>query len=135
MYRQKILTPAFDIHEFAKEYDKREIDIETDGYNIIPEAKKYFQNLDIPNELLVKVETLHQSSGIDGGSRFMYQIFPFWDPGVGDDVVRITNKAIDDFALLPSLRRFSGLENSKPSPKLLKSLKDKGVQVLNEERI
>lgn len=135
MYRQKILTPVFDIHEFAKEYDKREIDVETDGYAIIPEAKTYFQNMAIPDELLSQIEALHQSSGIDGGSRFIYHLFPFWDPGVGDEVVRITNKAIDDLALLPNLRRLSGLENSKPSPKLLKALKEKGVQVLDEESI
>lgn len=135
MYRQKLLTPVFDIHEFAKEYDKREIDVETDGYAIIPEAKTYFQNLAIPDDLLSQVETLHQSSGIDGGPRFIDHLFPFWDPGAGDEVIKITNKAIDDLALLPNLKRLSGLENSKPSPKLLKALKEKGVQVLDEESI
>lgn len=135
MYRQRILTPAFDIHEFAKEYDKREIDIETDGYAIIPEAKTYFQNLAIPDDLLSQIETLHQSSGVDGGPRFIDHLFPFWDPGAGDEVVKITNKAIDDLGLLPNLKRLSGLENSKPGPKLLKALKDRGVQILDEESI
>lgn len=133
MYRRKILTPVFDIHEFAKEYEKREIDIESDGYEIIPEAKTYFQNIAIPDNLLYQVETLHQSSGIDGGSRFIDHLFPFWDPGAGDEVIKITNKAIDDLALLPNLKRLSGLENSKPGPKLLKALKDRGVQLLDEE--
>ena len=55
MYRQKVLQPRFDIHEFAREYETREISVESDGYAVIPEAERYFHNLGISDELLSRV--------------------------------------------------------------------------------
>lgn len=133
MYRQKVLTPQFDIHAFAEEYEKREISVEADGYDIIPEAERYFRNLAISDDDLARVETLHQSSGLDGGAQFLRHLFPFWDPGVGDEPIRVTDKAIADLALLPNLKQISGLENSKPSAKLLKALTTCGITLIDEE--
>ncbi len=133
MYRQQVLAPMFNIGEFAEEYEKREISVEADGYEIIPEVALYFRNLPIADDLLARVETLHQSSGLDGGSAFMSHLYPFWDPGVGDEAIAVTNKAAVDLALLPNLRRITGLENSKPSRTLLNALKARGVELLREE--
>lgn len=133
MYQQKVRTPQFDIHLFAKEYEKREISVEIDGYEIIPEVETYFKNLPISDELLAKVETLHQSSGLDGGPEFIYHLYPFWDPGSGDEAIPVSNKAITDLELLPNLKSISGLENSKPSPKLLKALAVRDIKVSTEE--
>ena len=133
MYNQKNLKPRFDINRFAKEYYKREIDIEDEGYDIIPEVKKYFKNLDIPAKLLAKVTTLYQDSGLSGGSEFIHQLYPFWDPGAGDEVFKISTKAIDDIALLPNLQKIIGFENSNPSKKLIKTIQDKGVILEKED--
>ncbi|TCR03906.1 hypothetical protein [Neorhizobium sp. JUb45] len=133
MYQQKVLKPQFDIHLFAKEYEKREISVEIDGYEIIPEVETYFKNLAISDELLAKVETLHQSSGLDGGSEFIYHLYPFWDPGSGDEAIPVSDKAISDLELLPNLNSISGLENSKPSAKLLKALAARDIKVSTEE--
>ena len=133
MYRRKALEPRFDIHEFAREYEKREISVESDGYAVIPEAERYFRNLGISDELLARVETLHQSSGLDGGPGFINHLFPFWDTGAGDEPIAVTAKAVADLALLPNLKRISGLENSKPGPKLLKALAELGVELAMEE--
>lgn len=133
MYRQKALEPRFDIREFAREYEKREISVESDGYAVIPEAERYFRNLGISGDLLARVEVLHQSSGLDGGSEFINHLFPFWDPGVGDEPVAVTAKAVADLELLPNLKRISGLENSKPGSKLLKTLAERGVELVTEE--
>lgn len=133
MYKQRVLTPVFDVHEFAREFDKREISVESDGYEVIPEVLQYFRNLPIPAELLAKVEKLHQSSGLDGGADIVYQIHPFWDPGVGDGPFKITRKAITDLVLLPNLRQISGLENSKPSRELLKALEERGIGLIEED--
>ena len=134
MYSQEVLKPRFDINTFAREYFKREIDIEAEGYEVILEVKKYFKNLDIPVELLAKVTTLHQDSGIGGGSVFIYQLQPFWDPGCGDEVFKITNKAIKDLELLPNLKKIIGLENSVPSKKLIKAIQDKGILLKKEDK-
>jgi len=134
MYRQGVLVPRFDIHAFAADYRKREIDVERDGYAIIPEAKAYFANLSIPDDLLVQVEHLHQSSGIDGGPRYIEHLFPFWDPGAGDGPVSVTAKAVADLDLLPNLTRISGLENSKPNRTLLSALKARGITLVAEDQ-
>lgn len=133
MYRQRVLEPRFDIYEFVQEYDKREISVDKDGYAIIPEVERYFRNLPISDELLARVESLHQSSGLDGGSEFLTHLFPFWDPGSGDEVIPVTNKAVADLELLPNLARISGLENSEPSAKLRKSLTGRGIELVEEE--
>lgn len=133
MYRQKVLEPRFDIHAFVREYEKREISVESDGYAVIPEAERYFRNLGIPDALLARVEVLHQSSGLDGGPKFMRHLFPFWDPGAGDEPVAVTAKAAADLELLPNLKRISGLENSKSGSKLLKALAARGVECVTEE--
>ena len=134
MYRREALQPRFDIREFAQEYDKREISVEDDGYAIIPEAETYFRNLAIPDELLASVDCLHLSSGLDGGSGFMNQLWPFWDPGCGDEAIPLTPAAAGDLALLPNLKRITGLENGNPGPKLLKALAARGIVLLPEDQ-
>ncbi|MBW6420213.1 hypothetical protein KX729_02050 [Rhizobium sp. XQZ8] len=133
MYRQNLLQPKFDVHEFAKEYEKREISVESDGYAIIPEVQQYFRDLAIGDDLLAKVETLHQSSGLDGGPAFIEHLYPFWDPGAGDDAIPVKKGAIDDLELLPNLKSISGLENSKPAKNLLAALQAHGIRLVSEE--
>lgn len=133
MYKRKELTPAFDLREFAKEYTKREISIESDGYAIIPEALKFFKQLNIPHEKLALVEELYHDCGVDGGGKVLYQIWRFWDPGCGDEVLPISNKAVEDLQLLPNLKKFTGLEHSKPSKKLIKAFEDKGIELVEQE--
>ncbi|MGE4480360.1 DUF6892 domain-containing protein [Acidocella sp.] len=135
MYRQKRLRPVFDVDAFAKEYTKREISVEMDGYAVIPEVARYFRALPISDEALAHVERLHQSSGLDGGPEFIRHFFPFWDPGVGDEPVPVTSKAIEDLALLPNLKQISGLENSRPAPRLLKALQARGIKLIKEEDV
>ena len=135
MYDQKCLLPIFDIRLFAEEWTKREISIEDDGYDIIPEARTYFKNLAIPDELLVHVEVLTQQSGLDGGGGVIQQMFPFWDPGAGDGPVPVTNKAVADLDLLPNLKCVVGLEHevNKPKPlKLMQELEKRGINIVHE---
>ncbi len=57
IYKRDWLRPRFDIRQFAEEWDAREISVENDGCSIIPEAKRHFQNLAIPDELLARIAT------------------------------------------------------------------------------
>lgn len=132
MYRQDWLAPRFDIYEFTKEWEAREISVEDDGYSIIPEAERYFQNLAIPDDLLSRVETLHQSSGMDGGPGFMTHLYPFYDPGCGDQPIPVTIEAIKDLALLPKLRLISELENSRPDNALIEALGERDIMLIDE---
>jgi len=59
------------------------IDIEEEGYDIIPEVRACFEQLEIPAELL----PLIQEISMDGGDEIYVQLYPFWD---GEDEVWIT---------------------------------------------
>lgn len=127
MYRQQIVQPKFSLEAFASEYTKREIDRESDGYEIIPEVQKFFKNLDISKELLEKVETITiDETGLDCPYEDMW---PFFDPGSGDELLKVSNKMVEDLELLPNLKKIVGLEVLKPPAKLLKALRDKKIEL------
>jgi hypothetical protein len=95
MYEQGVLTPRFDVCDFVAAYTERQIDIEKEGYDIIPEVRAYFEQLEIPAELLPRIEEIDQ----DGGNIYL-QICPFWDGE--DDLFNI--QSAEDAALLPNLK-------------------------------
>lgn len=96
MYNQKLLKPEFDVYEFAELYDKREIDMEEEGYEPIPEVVDYFRNLEIDRKFADKITRLYQ----DGGNNVYMNIIPFWDGE--DDVFDIAS--YDDVKHFPNLK-------------------------------
>lgn len=123
MYEQNLLQPKFNLNTLAEEHTAREINREDDGYAVIPEVKKYFKNLDIPHELLQKVTVLTVSYL----SETYNHLWPFCDPGSGDQLLPVSNKMIDDLALVPNLNKIVGIEELNPSTKVLKALHNKGI--------
>jgi hypothetical protein len=99
MYDGDALTPRFDVDEFVESHDKRTIDTEEEGYEVIPEVLAWFAALEIPTSLLAGIERLEQ----EGGDEIWLQIIPFWDGE--DDVFNIKSAA--DAALLPSLKNIT----------------------------
>ncbi|MFZ6778920.1 DUF6892 domain-containing protein [Undibacterium sp. Ji83W] len=101
MYVQEKLLPRFDVNEFIRQCTDREIMIEKEGYEVIPEVLAYFKALLIPSSLLAQVEKL----AFDGGNEIYRQIFPYWD-GECDtfDVV-----STEDIKLVPNLKRLSSM--------------------------
>lgn len=94
MYNKKLLQPAFDLHEFAKWYDKRTIDIEEEGYEPIPEVTQYFKNLPIPKRFAKELTEIYQ----DGGNKIYLQLLRFgegweeyWDIESIEDVKHFPN--------------------------------------------
>lgn len=96
MYEQDILTPRFDVYEFVKGYAARDINVEEEGYDVIPEVRDYFERLEIPADTLPLVQEINQ----DGGDDIYMQLCPFWDGE--DDVFNI--QSAEDAALLPNLK-------------------------------
>jgi Leucine-rich repeat (LRR) protein len=99
MYEDEILLPKFDIYQFVKTYDKRRIDIEEEGYEIIPEVKTYFENLKIPTALLWDIKELYA----DGGDSIYFQLMPHWSGE--EEIFDITSTK--EFDLLPNLKKFT----------------------------
>ncbi|MCP1340536.1 hypothetical protein NJR55_13195 [Idiomarina sp. M1R2S28] len=73
MYINKLLSPRFNLRDFTKAYDAREISVS--GYESIPEALDYMRGLAIPQELLSRITHL----SYDASREIYSQLVPFWD--------------------------------------------------------
>lgn len=133
MYNKECLKPKFILDEFVEEYTTREISIESDGYKIIPEVKKYFQNLDIAQELLEQIETLDIDNEYGGMEDILDNMWRFWDPGCGDEILYLSNKTIEDIKYLPNLKQISGINFTKIDEKNKNILKEKGILLIENE--
>lgn len=101
MYQNQTLTPKIDVAEFVKHHTARIIDIESEGYDMIPEVRAYFEQLPIPQALLQDIESLTA----DGGDDIYSQISPLW--GGEDDFYLV--KSAKDAKLLPNLKSVASL--------------------------
>jgi hypothetical protein len=73
MYEKGLLQPEFDLFEFVLWYPKRDIDLEKEGYDPIPEVTQYFKDLPIPKRLAREVTEIYQ----DGGNDIYLQLLRF----------------------------------------------------------
>jgi len=117
MYNQELITPVFDIYDFTEKYQERKINIENEGFHIIPEARKYFEDLAIPEDLLPEIEELSQ----DGGDEIYLQLCPFWDGE--DDLFNIHSP--EDCNLLPNLKKITLFYDKNEI--IIEKFKKKGV--------
>ncbi|OHD09569.1 MAG: hypothetical protein A2086_04265 [Spirochaetes bacterium GWD1_27_9] len=117
MYNKESLIPQFDVYDFAESHTKRKINIEKEGYKIIPEVEKYFQDIDIPKEMLESIKELSQ----DGGDDIYIHLCPFWDGE--DDLFNI--KSVDDCSLLPNLKKVTIFYDKDES--IIDKFKSKGI--------
>ena len=130
MYRQELLQPKFDIRAFAKEYEVRDISVDDDGYEVIPEALAYYQDLDIPQSLLEKVATLTSDNGVGGGMEIVNQYHPFWDPGSGDELIHLTPMIVEDLKKTPNLRQITFIGEDRIPDEIEAVFTDASVEVL-----
>ena len=117
MYEKNIIEPAIDPFDFAENYDKRAIDIDEEGYEIIPEILEYFNNLEILDSQVKDIDELYQ----DGGDDVYMAIFPFWS---GTDDIFNINSA-EDAALLPKLKNVTLFHSSEND--ILEQFETKGI--------
>ena len=72
MYEKGLLAPKLDAHEFAREYSRRKIDIDAEGYEPIPEIRKWLEKYPVPARLAPEVTEIE----MDGGSEIYTQSVP-----------------------------------------------------------
>mgnify|MGYP000235388431 CR=1 FL=1 len=107
MYEKGLLAPKLDAHEFAREYSRRKIDIDTEGYEPIPEIRKWLEKYPVPERLAPEVTEIE----MDGGSEIYTQLCPFWDGEDGAfDLNTVTEAELRQF---PNLKHIT-LMSSKP---------------------
>ncbi|WP_288457058.1 hypothetical protein [uncultured Chryseobacterium sp.] len=119
MYIKELIQPKFDIFEFADSYEEREIDVEKEGYEPIPEAIEYFKNLEIDRKLATEITEIYQ----DGGNDIYMNITPYWDGE--DDSFNI--EIYDDIKHFPNLKKMTLFNND---PKVYEDLKLKGIDAV-----
>lgn len=98
MFHQSLLTPRFNVYDFAQDQGARSFDPAAIGYEIIPAVRTWFRKLPIPASLAEHVETLV----LDGGNDIYLQLIPQWDGE--DDVFTIKSLSAEDLSLFPNLR-------------------------------
>ena len=107
MYEKGLLAPKLDAHEFVREYSRRKIDIDAEGYEPIPEIRKWLEKYPVPERLAPEVTEIE----MDGGSEIYTQLCPFWDGEDGAfDLNTITEAELRQF---PNLKHIT-LMSSKP---------------------
>ncbi len=94
MYVKGLLQPQFDIHEFARWYKGRDINIDEEGYEPIAEVEQYFKDLPIPKRLASEITEIYQ----DGGNDIYMNLSPFsggavayWDIQSAEDAKQFPN--------------------------------------------
>ena len=107
MYEKGLLAPKLDAYEFAREYSRRKIDLDAEGYEPIPEIRKWLEQYPVPARLAREVTEIE----MDGGSEIYTQLCPFWDGEDGAfDLNTITEAELRQF---PSLKHIT-LMSSRP---------------------
>jgi len=98
MYNQEVLKPQFRRKKYIDSEQIR-LDPDRDVWEMNPEVKAYFEQLEIPSELLSTIEEIYQ----DGGDEIYLEVVEMWDGE--DDKFNITST--DDLALLPNLKKIT----------------------------
>ena len=122
MFRQHLLTPRFDVHDFARDRGAQSFDPDQIGYEIIPAVRDWFRDLPIPARLASHVETLV----LDGGNDVYLQLIPQWDGE--DDSFDIASLTADDLAPFTRLRAVDDIGGFL-GPRARTALMDRGVIV------
>jgi hypothetical protein len=104
MYGDGTLTPVFDLRDHMRARGIEDLDAYVEEreleYTVLDEARAYFEELDIPAELLATVEELL----FDGGNQVFMECAPVWDGE--DDLFDV--RSLEDLDLLPNLKTFIG---------------------------
>ena len=100
---------------------RRKIDIGAEGYEPIPEIRKWLEKYPVPERLAPEVTEIE----MDGGSEIYTQLCPFWDGEDGAfDLNTITEAELRQF---PNLKHIT-LMSSKPE-QVLPVLERCGIKV------
>ncbi len=117
MYRRGVLQPRFDVYDFVKRFEGRKINISHEGFDVIPEVRRYFEAYPLPAALLSDIECLAQ----DGGDDIYLQVCPLWDGQ--DSTFNIRNA--DDAATLPKLNKVVLFYDEREA--VLQDFKNRGI--------
>lgn len=114
MYNHEVLTPKFNREEYLAEIGAAE----PEHGEPSPEARAWFEQLEVPEELVGRVTELYQ----DGGNETHMEIHPFWSGE--DDYFNVHSAA--DAALFPNLKSITLIYDEDAS--ILAEFQELGVE-------
>ncbi|MFF4177117.1 DUF6892 domain-containing protein [Streptomyces sp. NPDC001750] len=127
MYIDETLTPRFSIedHMRARGIDDLHAYVEENDleYQVLDEARAYFERLEIGDDLLASVKRLT----FDGGNKVFMECAPVWDGE--DDLFDV--RSLDDLELVPNLKRFLGARSlTLTVPDASETLRARGIETI-----
>ncbi|MEU3220365.1 hypothetical protein [Streptomyces sp. NPDC006971] len=127
MYIDETLTPRFSIedHMRARGIDDLHAYVEENDleYQVLDEARAYFERLEIGDDLLASVKRLT----FDGGNQVFMECAPVWDGE--DDLFDV--RSLDDLELVPNLKRFLGARSlTLTVPDAIETLRARGIETI-----
>ena len=84
------------LKNYLKNDVKRTIDIEDEGYEIIPEVEEFYRNIEVYPDEVENIESIFQ----ENADSLYEALCPFWDGE--DDLFDV--KYVDDVKFLPNLK-------------------------------
>ncbi|MEG0276554.1 MAG: hypothetical protein RR630_05955 [Coprobacillus sp.] len=119
IYDLELLTPYFDIDDFADWYSGKEID--TESPTPIKPVINYFKKLPIPKRLAEYVSEIN----MDGGNDIYMNIAPQWSGA--DEIFDLSDISEKELLQFPQLKKVTLMSNQYD--KLSSFLKSKGIEV------
>ncbi|MBO4126612.1 hypothetical protein PFZ59_02765 [Streptococcus suis] len=127
MYNQEELKPKFNALEFCEEQG---LDFEEYGeryaYQVPPEIKTWFEQVEIPKDMARHVKSLY----FDGGNEVYLEASPIWDGE--DDLFDITEISESELSQFPNLKTIDGTVLLMTDD-VKQFLKSKGLRFLIEK--
>ncbi len=106
MYEKELIHPKFDVYDFIERHTDRAIDIEEEGYDLIPEVTAYFKALEIDEKFALEITEIEQ----DGGDDIYGEMMRFWSGE--DDEFNI--QSAEDAKSFPNLKSVNLFYEDEP---------------------
>ncbi len=97
IYNLELITPFFNINEFADQYTGKEIDTESE--TPIKPAIQYFKKLPIPKRLADEITEIY----MDGGNDIYMNIAPFW--GGDEEYFDLNDISVKELSQFKNLKK------------------------------
>lgn len=116
--------PPFDVYEFAKTFGGRELNLEQERYDLIPEVGDYLLSIPITPELRAKVTELSLDLGL-AGATLPTHVVPEWDGE--DELFTVMDVSAEDFEHFPNLERVTETDNLEED--VASALEERGIEL------
>ncbi len=121
MFGENPQLEPFKLSEFVSSYSERNIDIDLEGYDPMPEVVRYFEAYEVDEKYAPSITSLY----LDGGNDIYLEIAPLW----GGDTPFFDIEDFSDVTHFPNLKEITN-ELFPLSASLEEQLKAKNISII-----